>query len=173
MNRYVRYGVCTLEQILPLVATHYGTPNLPKPVFHGHKVGVSSLRMKTFEHDGVVCRACGLEATFFAVEDFVGATTPQPHLNLYGVNDEDQEVLFTHDHRLARALGGANDLSNVQTMCSPCNNKKGRAENPQKKKKREAKLGENSESEFQFEKSKPDLESETAILDVNPTQESA
>jgi len=134
MNRYIRHGICTTEEILPLVKEHYGK-NLPKPIFHGHPVGVSSLRMKTFQHDGLVCRRCGLVAKFFAVEDFYNAKAPQPHLNLYGVNADGEEVLFTHDHILARALGGADNLSNVQTMCSPCNNKKAQGENPQNKKK--------------------------------------
>lgn len=49
------------------------------------------------------------------------------HLNLYGVR-EDEDVLFTHDHKLARALGGADNLSNAQLMCSPCNGKKSKGE---------------------------------------------
>jgi hypothetical protein len=175
MNRYLRHGTCSTEEVLPLIKAHYGT-SLPRPVFHGHAVGVSSLRMKTFQHDGLVCRGCGLVASFFAVEDFHNAKVPQPHLNLYGINERGEEVLFTHDHKLARALGGADNLSNVQTMCSPCNNKKGRAENPQKKKKKAlteaelaAKVARNLAAEFQFEKSKPDLESCTGILPQNPS----
>ena len=166
MNRYIRYGICTPGEVLPLVKEHYANPGKPRPIFHGFLVGVSSLRMKTFEHDGLVCRACGLEAIFFAVEDFHNAKVPQPHLNLYGRRDDGEDVLFTHDHKLARALGGADNLSNVQTMCSPCNNKKGRSENPQKKNKKPrtpeqeaARAAKKLAREFQFEISKPDLES--------------
>ncbi len=162
MNRYVRHGICTTGEILPLVKEHFGT-NLPRPVFHGFPVGVSSLRMKCFQHDGLKCRGCGLVASFFAVEDFHSAKVPQPHLNLYGIREDGEEVLFTHDHCLARALGGKDSLGNVQTMCSPCNNKKGRSENPQKKNKKPltpeqaaAKVAKNLAREFQFEIPKPD-----------------
>jgi hypothetical protein len=37
-------------------------------------------------------------------------------------------VLFTHDHTLARGLGGADAIENTTTMCSPCNQKKSRLE---------------------------------------------
>jgi HNH endonuclease len=186
MNRYIRHGVCTPEEVLPLVKEHYGS-SLPRPTFHGFKVGVSSLRMKTFQHDGLTCRGCGLVASFFAVEDFHtawaasagAAKASQPHLNLYGINDKGEEVLFTHDHVLARALGGADNLNNVQTMCSPCNNKKGRAENPQKKLKKAltpeqvaAKAARKLAKEFQFQNFNPDSKSGIAILDENPTYDS-
>lgn len=186
MNRYIRHGTCTPEEVLPLVKEHYGT-NLPRPMFLGYKVGVSSLRMKTFQHDGLTCRGCGLTASFFAIEDFhtgwaasAGtAKASQPHLNLYGINDKGEEVLFTHDHILARSLGGSDTLDNAQTMCSPCNNKKGRAENPQKKLKKPptpeqvaAKAARKLAREFQFQNSKPDSKVDVAILDENPTHDS-
>lgn len=162
MNRYIRHGIVPAEIVLPLVKEHYGN-NLPKPVFHGHPVGVTSLRMKTFQHDGLVCRGCGLTASYFAVEDFHNARHPQPHLNLYGINADGAEVLFTHDHKLARGLGGADNLSNVQTMCFPCNNKKSRTENPQINKSLKPVSNPAPESEFYFGKPKPDLESGIAI----------
>lgn len=46
------------------------------------------------------------------------------HLNLWGVKDG-EEVLFTHDHVLARGLGGKDNLDNTQTMCCYCNWEKG------------------------------------------------
>ena len=130
MNRYIRRGICSVEEIFPLIEEHYGK-NLPRPLIHGYPVGVSSLRMKTFQQMGLSCKRCGLEASFFAVEDFHKTVIPRPHLNLYGVNSRGEEVLFTHDHILARGLGGKDTIDNVQTMCSPCNNKKGQSENPQ------------------------------------------
>jgi hypothetical protein len=51
--------------------------------------------------------------------------SPTYHLNLYALDSDGREILMTHDHILARADGGKNHLSNTQTMCAPCNFKKG------------------------------------------------
>ena len=94
-----------------------------------YPVGVFSLRLKTFaraykKNEGkICCVACGLPAKFFAVENFARGHQPYAHVNLYGLKDG-EEVLFTHDHTLARALGGADNLSNTTVMCSPCNSMK-------------------------------------------------
>jgi hypothetical protein len=56
-------------------------------------------------------------------------------MNLYGMKDGN-EVLFTHDHILARGLGGADDLTNSQTMCSPCNGNKSKAEGKEANRRR-------------------------------------
>lgn len=103
-----------------------------KASFGEHKVNVTSLRLRTFALARVKyglhgdrpfgCVKCGLKAAFFAVETQVFDKNAQsPHLNLYGVNEEGEEVLMTHDHRIARSLGGKDDLTNTQLMCSPCN----------------------------------------------------
>ncbi len=93
--------------------------------FCGHTVKTKGLRLRTFAEDGVVCSACKLKANYFAVED----NSSGWHLNLWGVNAEGREILFTHDHTVARCLGGEDKRSNTTTMCSPCNNAKGRREN--------------------------------------------
>lgn len=93
--------------------------------FCGHTVKTKGLRLRTFAEDGVVCSACKLKANYFAVEN----NSSGWHLNLWGVNAEGREILFTHDHTVARCLGGEDKRSNTTTMCSPCNNAKGRREN--------------------------------------------
>lgn len=93
----------------------------------GVSVGVGGLRIRTFREKGTRCSCCGLQATHFAVERHKG-TTHGYHLNLWGVGKQGNEVLFTHDHTLARALGGANHIDNSTTMCSPCNLKKAKEE---------------------------------------------
>lgn len=84
-----------------------------------------SLRLQTFLEDGIKCYNCNLEASFFAVERDLISAQKDPenkyHLNLWGINEEGEEVLFTHDHVLARALGGKNDRTNTKTMCTKCN----------------------------------------------------
>lgn len=87
----------------------------------GVTVKITSLRMQTFLEKGQVCVGCGLKATFFAVEKAKGNVW---HLNLYGVDGEGDEVLFTQDHIFNRAAGGKDSLSNSETMCLVCNIKK-------------------------------------------------
>ena len=135
MNRYIRHGIAKLEEVIPAVLTNWSSPShlRKKLLLQGYKVGTGSLRLVTFAKaykDGKICCVeCGLEASFFSIDSFQALTEkPSIHLNLYGIRNG-QEVLFTHDHILARALGGIDDLSNTQVMCSPCNNKKSRMEN--------------------------------------------
>ena len=83
----------------------------------GTRVRTDSIRLKTFLHKGVKCAFmdCTYVGSFFAVE----RTTQQTHyhLNLWGITEDGIEVLFTHDHILARGLGGNDSLENSQTMC--------------------------------------------------------
>lgn len=94
----------------------------------------SSLRLKTFASRGVVCASCGLEGSFFAVErNYSHRHEPfdeKPfHLNLWALTENDEEVLMTHDHIIARVLGGSDSIENTQTMCEKCNSKKSTKEN--------------------------------------------
>ncbi len=128
-QQYNRHAVASLDEIIPEIMAAWDKADARYTTFSGHSVGVSSLRLKTFcraayKPHGLRCTNCGLYASFFAVETFVRGNQSTPHLNLYGVKD-DEEVLFTHDHTVARALGGADNHSNVTVMCFPCNNRKG------------------------------------------------
>lgn len=49
-------------------------------------------------------------------------------MNLWGKTNDGGEVLFTHDHILARGLGGSDKLDNMQTMCCWHNWEKGEIE---------------------------------------------
>jgi hypothetical protein len=129
-QRYLRSEVIPISEIIPYVKTHWKEKRVRIQRSSGIWVGVSSRRMRTFARaglsaKGMKCVCCDLEATFFAVEQSPGQDSW--HLNLYGVRDG-EEILFTHDHIKARALGGADDLTNTQIMCSPCNGKKSKGE---------------------------------------------
>lgn len=91
------------------------------------KVNARSLRLKTFAKYGPVCALCGLKGMFFALErNFAVKAKDGPfHINLYGMNGDGEEILFTHDHKIPKSKGGKNNLSNTQTACHPCNQKKG------------------------------------------------
>ena len=139
MPTYTRLSIVSLLDVIPKIQANWSVPNA-KTVIDGHMVGVSSLRLKTFGRDarascGIACKACGLEAEYFAIETFARGIVRQPHVNLYGLKDG-EEVLFTHDHILARALGGKDILSNTQTMCSPCNSKKSKVEQKEVERRR-------------------------------------
>ncbi|MFA6990305.1 MAG: HNH endonuclease, partial [Candidatus Gastranaerophilaceae bacterium] len=85
----------------------------------GYNVKISSSRYEVFKISGLVCKECGLQAKFFAIEK--GSKAENYHLNLYGTKKDGQEVLFTKDHIIPKSKGGKNDISNYQTMCSICN----------------------------------------------------
>jgi hypothetical protein len=93
-----------------------------RTLFQNELVKLSSLRLKTFARCGTKCSDCGLEASYFAFEK--SNSDIFYHLNLWGVNEKGNEVLFTHDHTIARGLGGSNKLDNTTTMCVVCNQKK-------------------------------------------------
>lgn len=87
---------------------------------NGHEFKAYSQRYELFMEKGTVCAHCGLKAKYFAIERHT-ANGPRPHLNLYGIDDMDDEVLFTKDHIVPKSQGGANEVENYQTMCMPCN----------------------------------------------------
>lgn len=139
---YDRLCTVPLNEVLPVINEVCRTQNSKEKrflEFQGAtvKIAYTSLRLRTFAVKGTRCVCCGLEASFFAVEKSRGVKEAY-HINLWGVKDGN-EVLFTHDHILARALGGADNMSNSQTMCGPCNWKKGKVEGEEFKRRR--KLG--------------------------------
>lgn len=95
------------------------------------------LRLQCFKKS-VYCVDCGLRGRIFILEQCVGPGN-YPHFNLYGYRNGDRRhlVLMTQDHRWARSLGGPHKLSNLQTMCLTCNNRKGKSENKLARKRRE------------------------------------
>ena len=140
MGQYIRHAVAPLENIFAAIREGASMAK-PRHTYEGFTFNVSSLRLRTFCRDvglgKLHCASCGLKASFFAVEAFARNTDNKSvHANLYGVKEDGEEVLFTHDHILARALGGEDTLKNSQTMCGPCNWSKGSREAHQVNQKR-------------------------------------
>ena len=89
----------------------------------GFKVYRKSLRYCTFYQKGTKCVCCGREGTHFRLDaDRDGGNIDgRRHFNLYS----DGGVLMTKDHILPKHWGGQDNIDNMQTMCSLCNEAKG------------------------------------------------
>lgn len=89
----------------------------------GYKVHPISLRYMTFHQKGTKCVYCGKEGAYFQLDaDRNGANAEfRRHFNLYA----DDGTLMTKDHIIPKSKGGSNMVSNMQTMCEPCNKAKG------------------------------------------------
>lgn len=95
----------------------------------GCLVETGVLRLRCFVHHGLTCANCRLEGVSFALERVTSdAATEEAAdwwtLNLYGTRDG-EEVYFTKDHVVPKSRGGPDLLENMQTMCWPCNARKG------------------------------------------------
>lgn len=91
----------------------------------GHSIPVKSKRYKCYARKGVKCVKCGIEGKYFAAERQKSQPTDKHHLNLYAVLDAGKEIMMTVDHVIPKSRGGEDTVSNLQPMCSPCNNMKG------------------------------------------------
>lgn len=91
--------------------------------FNGFTFNVDSLRLDTFRETGLECATCKNTGAYFSLESQVGAVGDQakPHLNLYSIDG----ILMTKDHIFPKSKGGKDHISNMQTMCYYCNQKKG------------------------------------------------
>lgn len=97
--------------------------NLSKVNFDGDMIKGNSQRYQTFFTKGCKCVKCGIEGKYFAKEKHLKDRSF--HLNLYAIDENGEEVLMTKDHIIPKSKGGANDISNYQTMCERCNKAKG------------------------------------------------
>lgn len=125
MHKYTRLGIVPIEVVREFQEQQKDVHPKLRQKLHVCGVSVkvfgSSKRLETFFHHGTRCSSCGIEATHYAVERNLESNNESYHLNLWGYDGEGNEVLFTHDHTLARSAGGKDDLSNTTTMCHECN----------------------------------------------------
>lgn len=122
----IRHSVITLEEGLTLIKKWkemYCDKNFHKEKVNGTLVKTHSDRYNIFL-DNQQCVSCGLKASYFAIEK-CRQQDKHHHLNMYGVDEMNNHVLFTKDHIIPKSLGGANHISNYQVMCSYCNTAKG------------------------------------------------
>ncbi len=111
--------VCSVEDVLP-----YTGPNAPNRLYNGHMVKMTSLRYQAFKKS-LVCKCCGIKGTIMLLElPNNGGKVCVPHFNLYAER-EGGLVQMTKDHIKPKSRGGADHISNMQTMCARCNELKG------------------------------------------------
>ena len=90
----------------------------------GVLVKITSQRYQVF-NNSIICCDCGLKASHLASERDVLLDTDKYHMNMYGIDENGEEVLFTKDHIKPKSKGGRDHILNYQTMCTVCNSKKG------------------------------------------------
>lgn len=168
-TNYVRIATyLNVEELLHSITSckdkYYELPN-------GYKVKTSSLRYHTFNQN-LTCINCGLTGCFLALERFLydeggdeGEKEGQGfHLNLYALDELGREVLMTKDHIIPKSKGGADNLENLQTMCTRCNGNKG-ATMPTSEELEKWRL-----NKFKYinEKALKDINKDTKLIELKP-----
>lgn len=125
-----RFGILPIERTISMLKEIDSLPltskTKPEIEAFGKLIdGVTNLKIRTFVNHGTICKCCGIHASFFAVEINKNDVLQSIILNLYAIDENGKEVLMNMDHKLPRFHGGADSLENMQTMCQPCNVKKG------------------------------------------------
>jgi hypothetical protein len=93
---------------------------------NGVPIKLGSDRYKVFKFKGLECVHCKTIASFMAIETFKNKSKILSyHINLYGYDENGEEILFTKDHIFPKSKGGLNYFDNYQTMCTICNAEKG------------------------------------------------
>lgn len=123
-NQYIRKEIYSIDEVLSKVELEHTKKDTI--LFGDDLIKMGSDRYKLFKYKGVTCVTCGLVAKFFAKERFrKNSKIISYHMNLYGIDESGNDILFTKDHIHPKKLGGVNHISNYQTMCTICNNEKG------------------------------------------------
>ncbi len=123
MSPYHRVATFALDEILPLIG------KIDIASIRDFSVRLLSWRYQVYALKGTTCVTCGLKAEYFAFERERSQTHALPHLNLYALKLSNSkksmvEVMITIDHIIPKSKGGTNDMTNLQPMCSRCNQKK-------------------------------------------------
>lgn len=127
--KFARFGFLTVEEAFK--ALDDSSFRSRRMSINGADVIVHSRKLQTFRDDGLDCKypGCARCGNVFAIEKHHFVPGNRYHLNLYGTSEIDPELmLFTADHKIAKALGGADQESNMQTMCFEHNNLKSKEE---------------------------------------------
>ncbi len=111
---YKRIGNFTVNEVLSQILPAYAKKNEPGyfKKFKGHMVKMVSQRYTLFKEKGTTCVTCGLVGTYFGLDK--PPEHERPHFNLYGINEDGEEVMMTKDHIMPKSKGGKNIQKNYQ-----------------------------------------------------------
>ena len=128
LNNHIRKGrKYSVDEILPILVRNdppYKSSKRHCVEIDGDPINIKSSRLATFKTSGTKCVCCGVEGRYFVKEKHVQhKNVKKPlrfHINLYAIDNQDNEVLMTSDHIVPHCKrSGAKN--NRQTMCSRCN----------------------------------------------------
>jgi len=129
--KVVIVGTYSVEEVLGQV---HESSSEKKTEFHGHNIRFGSTRFRVFNRS-LVCECCGIIGKKFIlkvrenIQNKFGQTliVKEPELNLFA-EEYGEDILMTQDHIIPQSKGGSDNLDNLQTMCSICNNIKGNSD---------------------------------------------
>lgn len=119
-----------IEEVLPLIGISCDKGHInhkKRTEFQTNKgplhIKVNTLRLRCFAKS-IACASCGITGSLFRIEKAANdKQSGSPHLNLYA-RQGDELILMTRDHIIPLSRGGPDHLSNLQTYCYLCNEKK-------------------------------------------------
>jgi len=85
------------------------------------KVTILNNTLYSFLVNGTSCIDCGIAGKYFVLEKHGDRDYT---LNLYGTDEDDNEVMLTKDHIKRKRVGGNDAVTNLETRCLSCNNKR-------------------------------------------------
>lgn len=131
--KVVIVGTYSVEEVLGQV---HESSSEKKTEFHGHNIRFGSTGFRVFNRS-LVCECCGIIGKKFILKVRENIQNKykfgqilivkEPELNLFA-EEYGEDILMTQDHIIPQSKGGSNNLDNLQTMCSICNNIKGNSD---------------------------------------------